>query len=256
MHAAEGIPDIHIDAPGLLVLVEVKKGSDLHSGQLSQYHSMLDRRKQSTKRLVLLTAFAANFIEEEKPDRWVRWGEVANWINQRLPKDLVAHYLTTQFLAFLRSQVMAIEKVEWQYIEGTKALYNFTTMLGQALQNSGVPIYRVSGTWDSRGHYIASGGQFWTGINMDKPHLLRFQFETAKPDLELLKQHGWQFQDGKYVTTLDLSSESIHFFARSQDSQLDCLTDFVRNAFQVGTRCTKPQPAQQEEPASDTATLQ
>lgn len=236
LRTKDGTPDICIQTPQVFVLVEVKKGSDLHEGQLGQYRTLLDRQTAREKRLVLLTAFDATFGDHEKPDRWVRWSDVQLWFEQHSLSDSVSIWLVSQFLNFLRRQVMAIEKVEWQYIEGTKGLYNLTTMLGKALENAGIPLYRGSAAWDSRGHYTKDK-QFWTGIYMGQPEILRFQFDTAKPDIDKLKENGWEYLHNAYATSLDLSAESVHFFARSKDSQLEMLTDFVRHAFDTATKC-------------------
>lgn len=138
----DGTPDILIRSPELFVLIEVKKGSDLHPGQLSRYHAHLARQAVATKRLILLTAHDATFEESEAPHLWRRWGDVEAWLERHPPTDTVAKFVVGQFLEFLRRQIMAIERVDWQYVEGAKALYRLTTMLGKALEDAGVPLYR------------------------------------------------------------------------------------------------------------------
>lgn len=232
----EGTPDIFLQTSELFVLIEVKKGSDLHPGQLRQYHDLIARQTAPTKRLILLTAHDATFDRGEAPALWWRWADVEAWLGRKAFSDPVAQFLVGQFLDFLRRQVMTIERVDWEYVEGVKALYRLTTMLGKALEQAGVPPSRNSFAWDSRGHYIKSG-QFWTGIYMDRPELLRFQFAGAKPDVAQLKERGWEYLENAYATTLDLSSENTHFFSCIAGSQLKILTDFVSKAHEVGEQC-------------------
>jgi hypothetical protein len=239
MKTPDGTPDIHVAASGVFALIEVKKGSDLHEGQLFRYHGLLGRRQEPMKRLVLLTAFNATVAPDEQPDRWLRWSDVAAWFERNPPTDPVAQWLVRQFLSFLREQIMTIEKVEWQYIEGTKALFNLTQMVEKALELAGIPQHQRSAAWNSRGVYTEDK-QFWVGIYTNRPEVVRFQFDTAKPDVEKLREHGWEYLDNAYATTIDLSAEAVHFFARTKDSQLDLLTQFVRNAFSTGNACTLP----------------
>lgn len=244
LRSEDGTPDVHVAASGLFSLIEIKKGSDLHAGQLSQYHSLLARRDEPAKSLVLLTAFDATFLPAEKPHHWWRWGQVAEWLERNPPTDEIASWLVREFLTYLKRQVMTIDKVEWQYTEGTKSLYNLTTMLGKALEQAGIPVQARSSAWDDRGHYTKDK-LFWTGIYYNEPQLLRFQFEVAKPDVAKLGEHGWALLD-RYATTLDLSAESVHFFALTKESQLSLLTTFVKNAHQTATQCiafTAPPPS-------------
>lgn len=232
----DGTPDIHISAPGVFVLVEVKKGSDLHEGQLRQYHGLLQKREEAVKRLVLLTAFDATFADDERPHRWIRWDEVTTWFMRNPPTDQVAMWLVAEFLSFLRRQVMTIEKVEWQYVEGSKALFSLTAMLEKALELATIPQHQRSAAWNSRGVYTKDK-QFWVGIYMNRPEMLRFQFDAAKPDVKKLSEFGWEFLDNAHTTTLDLSTEGVHFFARTKESQLALVTEFVRNAFATASKC-------------------
>lgn len=232
----EGIPDIYIQSTDFFALIEVKKGGDLHAGQLRQYHTLLARHPAPSKRLVLVTAHDATFDDDESPDEWWKWGDVEAWLEQQTLTDDVAVFLVDQFLEFLRRQVMTVERVEWQYVEGVRALYNLTTMLGKALEHASVPIYRGSAAWDSRGHYTKDK-QFWTGIYMNRPEVLRFQFDSAKPDVDKLKEVGWEFLDNCHATTIDLASEATCFFSLSKENQLKILTEFVANAYNVGQQC-------------------
>lgn len=247
LHTAEGRPDIYVEAPGVFVLIEVKKGSDLHSDQLSQYDRVLRERKRTdpalTTNLVLLTAFQPTLSDSEPPHRSIRWSEVATWLEHQLPKmsDVVVAWLIRQFLAFLRRQVMTIEKVDWQYVEGTKALLNLTTMIARALEQAQLQGSKGSAS-NYAGFYVRGG--FWIGVFFDRPEILRFQFESAKPDPQKISlESAWQEIDGRLAVLLDLSMEDVHFFALSKESQLKRITDFVKVANESAFRCVLAMPA-------------
>ena len=40
--------------------------------------------------------------------------------------------------------------------------------------------------------------------------------------------------DGEWYNCLDLESEDIHFFARSKESQLQCLEKFIKESVEFG----------------------
>jgi len=148
-----GTPDIRIEGSNELVLVEVKKGSDLHQGQLAAYRSILKNEISSAgnKSLVLLTAYHATFGPHEEPDVWKRWGDVEEWLGKRSSSDPVAKFLIDQFRGFLRGEGMALNRVEWQYYEGVKSLISLTDMLQQALRDANVPTTQTSTGWGWRG---------------------------------------------------------------------------------------------------------
>jgi hypothetical protein len=119
-------------------------------------------------------------------------------------------------------------------------------MLGKALELAQVPISTQRAGWDHRGYYL-DGNKFWAGIIYSRPNVLRFTIEANDVDVERVKNLGREvIQDGKLVFELDLSTEAVHFFARTKESQLDYLTEFVRNAYQDGKSCLADKQAAPE----------
>jgi hypothetical protein len=223
----EGIPDIVVRATDIYVLIEVKKGSDLHRGQLQQYYDLLARRVEATKRLVLLTAIEATFEEHEQPNLWWRWQDVDDWFRDNPVSEPAARFLVQQFCRFLRSQTMAIDKVDWPYVEGTKALFNLLNMLRSALYDLKIPI-TPSRSWSTPGFYL-DGTMYWVGIYPDNPAIVQFEFSDAKANDDRFRELGVGeiSSDGKHVFRIDLSSEAVHFFALTKDGQFDRLRQFV-----------------------------
>lgn len=235
----EGRPDVRIESERLLALVEIKKGSGLGLEQLDRYRRVLEATANGrTTRLILLTVFLVEFAEDEaRPDVYVRWHQVADWLHDQEWDSEISQYLVSEFVAFLGEQIMTVEHVEWEYTEGVQALCRLTDMLGKALESAQVPIHARSGAWEYRGYYL-DGKKFWAGIMYSRPNVLRFTIETKDVDLEGVKNLGrGEMQDGKLVFELDLSTEAVHFFARTKESQLEYLTEFVRSAYKDGQLC-------------------
>ena len=191
-------------------------------------------------RLVLLTVYHVEFEEDDpQPDMHIRWHEVADWLYGLCNISPISRFLIEQFVKFLGGQVMAIEQVGWQYAEGTKDLCRLIEMLGKALENNQIRIHRNSSGWEARGFYT-EGKRYWVGVYLAKPEILQFEFADAKPNIEAFKELGrGEFVDGKYVFRVQLDSEPIHFFARTKESQLEYLTEFVKNAYVDAGTCVE-----------------
>jgi len=131
---------------------------------------------------------------------------------------------------------MTVEQVGWQYAAGIEAMWRLTEMLGTALENAQIPIESRSGGWDFRGYWLDKK-KFWAGVYFTRPNIMQLEFGD-KPNLERFQEQGHGgYHDGKYAYRMDLGSESIHFFARTKESQLECLTEFLRQKDQSGLAC-------------------
>lgn len=238
IHEGEGTPDIWIETSDCFILVEVKKASNLHEGQLTRYHTILARSPKRTKRLVLLTDYRADYEEAEKPHRYIRWFQVAHWMRCHNPSADSGRFLYTNFLLFLRRQMMTVEQVGWEYLGGMRAFCNLTTMLGKALEIAEVP--GIKSGWASwYSGYYCDKARYWVGVVHAHPHLLSLTIETKDFDGNRFQAlgRGRLREDGKPVFELDLNTEAVHFFARTSDSQLAVLTEFLRTAYRDAKSC-------------------
>lgn len=237
VHDDDGTPDIRIETSDCFILVEVKKASNLHEGQLTQYHTILKRSSKTIRRLVLLTDYRVEYQEEEKPHRYIRWFHVADWMRHHDPSTDSGRFLYAQFLLFLRRQMMTVEQVGWEYFAGIKAFRNLVTMLGKALEIAEVPVSKFQGASEWIGYFLDKG-HCWTGVNYSRPNIVRLTIETKDFDGDRFMTLGrGELQNGKPVFELDLNTEAVHFFARTSDSQLAVLTEFLRNAYQDAKSC-------------------
>lgn len=242
----EGTPDIRVQTRTFLCLIEVKKGSDLHTGQLRQYRLLLERSNHQHVRLVLLTVYEPT-IESEQPDLHLYWSDVAGWIRANPPKQAASVFLFQQFEQFLRDQVMSFEQISWQFTEGTKSFLTFSNMLDKAIKDAKIPQHsRVQSAWVQRG-FFTEGQKFWVGIYLANPETLYFEFSSGIPDPAKLAENP-QFKEvnGKHALPLELNSESAHFFSRTAENQLTYLTEWLGNAYQAGMRCLKGSAERQQ----------
>jgi len=234
----EGTPDMTIKSQEILVFVEVKVGSGFGETQVERYCRLLQSEGGCRrKRLVLLTVGRADDVSNTDV-RCLRWHEVADRL-QNLPlKSPVALFLTSEFVTFLREQIMTIEHVGWQLPDGIAAMRNLIQMLGVALEAVPIPIYSRRSGWDWIGYYLGSDTGLWVGIRHGSPAVVSLAFGSATPDRKAFNALGrGEWNDGRPRFVLDLSSEAVHFFARSKESQLDLLTGFLRQAYADARSC-------------------
>jgi hypothetical protein len=239
-----GRPDIELRTLDHLVYVEVKVESNLHEGQLECYRCALGQSGFAQTSLVLLTRYADAWIGEAKPDVHVRWYQVADWLEELVERNSAETSVpgpvgidpVQQFLEFLEGRGMTMDRVGYELVEGVRSLNSLFAMMGEALNAVELKGQRISG-WQ------------WWGYNTDKtkysffvtpaePHIVRFytwnhNIDRAKAEV-LTIGRIWEEQGRlRWGQSLDLTSEEVHFFARSRASQMQCLESFLRTGVEI-----------------------
>lgn len=214
----QGRPDIKIYSPDKLIYIEVKHDSGLGYRQIQRYKEALKLSKATVKEVILLTRFTVDFNEEEeKPHKHIRWFQIYNWLSDLKVENPINDYLIKSLLKFLEVKNMSIQKIPWEYINGTPAFKNFINMLEVAIQAASLKVYKKSAGWDWMGFYIESKKKF-CGISYDNPLLLKFEV----------------YEEKKTGSSATLNLESVHFFSLDKDEQLNQLTQFIK-------KCNKEQ---------------
>jgi hypothetical protein len=237
-HTDLGTPDIEVRLPEHLVFIEAKDQSGLGNRQLHRYRSLLDRSGTPQTTLVLLTRFLPDSGEADSADVKLRWYGVAEHLGITLKShrdyDPVTRHLIDQFVGFLRSRGMTMDKVTWELAAGLEAFWNLYEMLGEAITAHHVSVTRSVGQ-EWAGYYM-DRKRGWVGITWEAPTRLVFQTaEEATYTGESIRQmptgrvgptknHSTGL---RWFIELDLESEEEHFFARSRASQMQRLEQFV-----------------------------
>lgn len=236
---AEGTPDIRICTSHHLVIVEVKLQSSLGPRQLEKYRRILNASHLASKTLVLLSRYSIE--PDEKPDVTARWYRIADWLRERAAQRAwcspVSDYLVRQFIGFMQARGITMEQVNWQMLEGVKAMQNLIAMMEEVLNVKGRKLTTSFGrSWS--GFYIENK-KAWVGLWHDNPEYVAFQVDL--PQGERLAEGAPDFGeigDGKnapfrwnWSYRLDLTSEDVHFFALSQASQMQRMEKFVEKGF-------------------------
>lgn len=247
----QGTPDIKISSINKLIYIEVKHDSPLGIRQISRYRKALESSAVPIKRVILLTRFAVDLDESEKPDKHIRWFEIYNYLASSKAKidDPACIYLIDSFNSFLEAKQMTLQKVTWEYMNGLPAMINLINMIEVAVQSSGIDFYKTypkSAGWDFKGFNLQNQ-DYWCGIYFNNPLVVTFEImDKAKYDKNKLPKPKYVLQEGKKRLWFRLPLEEIHFFALDRDQQLDEIAKFMKTshseAEMMRTETTKDNP--------------
>jgi hypothetical protein len=198
---------------------------------------------------------------DERPDKEVRWFEVADWLEAELPaaeaSGAVAGFLVRQFLDFLGARGMTLTQVGKYMPEGLRALQSLLNMLFEAASACKVAVKKQAG-WDDIGLYL-EGRRYWVGVDYSEPDKLWFGTQ-CQIDREVAVQRGvgevwdesWVPGGYSWWRGVELDSEDVHFFSRSKVSQMEWLEAFLRESLTIARSIvTRDQPSIPEEPEGD-----
>jgi len=233
----QGTPDIKVSSPNKLIYIEVKDYSDVDIDQLKRYRKALESFSSTTKRLILLTRFPADFSEHKGiPDRYVCWFEVYNWladIKQKV-QDPVGAYLIKSFMSFLEVKRMSIEKVGWEYANGVAAFNNLINMIEAGIKATKISFSQTfprAAAWGSKAFWLEDK-KFWCGIYYNAPLVVVFKaFNKKDLDIDKVGTPSYPVKKALQSIWFQLRLEDIHFFSLDKDKQLEEITNFVRMAY-------------------------
>jgi hypothetical protein len=250
---AEGRPDLMIRTARQFAYVEVKSESEATSGQIRLYRQLLCDSGVADTRLVLLTRYPV-LLEADCPDVFVRWYQVAGWIESLSSRNkfkAVSEFLVQQFLDFLRGRNMAIEHVGWELTRGVRALTYLRDMLIEAASACKVTIARNNG-WYFAG-ILLDGGKYEVSVWFAEPDKLWFGTRCPIDATRAAAMNYGELEEMnggtcKWWRSLLLDSEDVHFFSRSKASQMQCLEEFVRDSLNKARSITTSDQPLPEEP--------
>jgi hypothetical protein len=250
-----GRPDVEIRTSDHLIYIEAKVESEPGDRQLERYLEQLDNEAQNQtakKTLVLLTRYPQE-IAPDLADRVIRkrWYQVADVLVKSLAsrgtRDPISAFLCQQFIDFLQTRGVTMEKVQWEMPSGVKSLRSLIGMLAEALAALQRPIAK-SPAWEWVGYYLVDAENkkkpYFAGLYYDRPEVLVFETNEVAvvPNAVELAGCGKLIADryrpggAKWVNELVLDSEEVHFFALSRERQMQTLEQFLQKSLDAMDR--------------------
>jgi len=226
-----GKPDIEIRTNRHLIFIEVKVDSGFGDCQLERYRNHLNDSGCTITSLIALTRYP--FINDQNCNFSLRWHNIADFLSEIRVTNEVTSFIIQQFIELLNSRGLAMEKVGWELISGVRSLQVLTDLIAEALAAMKVATHRGSAAWEWRGFYI-EGGKFFIGVYFVDPNLVVLNTEVPLSRKAPKEALVGSFQDGGWSNQLDLTSEDVHFFARTKASQIQCLENFIERSLSFG----------------------
>lgn len=217
----EGRPDIFISTSNSLAVIEVKHDSKLGKQQLEGYCKDLEKEEKENKQLVLLTR-SRHSIKETELDRTkfqhVCWYEISGWLSEININNEIVDYLIYQFINFLRSKGMTMEKVKSEISEGVPAMFHFVNMIESAILEALPEIKpRINTARDNIGFYLNHNNKnTWIGLYLSESPNLYFEHQGKKEKLV------------KIFSLIDAC-----FFSLSAGEQLEKMIEFISASYQA-----------------------
>jgi len=234
----EGIPDIEVRLSiDKLMYIEVKVESDFSHNQIKRYKNVLKMSDCAETHLTVLTRYPyIENSESEMPDSSFRWQHVVDWLD-KLVEDIdndVNHFIINQFVNFLKMRGIAMKKVSLELVNGLKSFNNLMHMIGEAITANKYKIDQRSGAKDWYGYHFSSRN-YDVGTYFETPELIQINcHHKAKVSEKTNFKIGYMEENRRWYNLLYLESEDVHFFARSKESQLQCLEKFIKESVEFG----------------------
>ncbi|MBM4305126.1 MAG: hypothetical protein FJ123_00165 [Deltaproteobacteria bacterium] len=222
-------PDITINSDDKIILLEIKHEAGLGPKQIEKYRKSLKNENKQIKRISLITKYAISgeeFVDAGKPDHYLRWYQIHEFLCKKESKDIVGKYLIGEFLKYLEENQMTIQKVTWEYSNGVRAFNNLIEMMGRAIEELHIKIYTRVGAWEWKGYYLESKNLF-VGIDFNEPEWVYFELVNIKNFKPQAQNFDYEISEYSEGTTINLSLEDTHFFALKQEEQLRILKEFI-----------------------------
>jgi hypothetical protein len=233
-----GRPDVAIQTSRHRGFLEAKVEAGVGKDQLEKYRGELDKCGFERAALILLTRYP---VPPEalggKPDKCVRWYEIADWLAGDPATSTIQHavsrHTARQFLGFLSARGMTMEQVGWEMVSGVQALRNFLSMLAEAASACKVSV-KPNNSANYTGFFLADS-RYWLGLAYETPGILHIHTAYVRIDKDKAEKLGkgelceenWVPGKWAWQVDLDLQAEEVHFFARSRASQMQCLERFI-----------------------------
>jgi hypothetical protein len=239
----EGKTDLELATAGAYLIVEIKAQSAAVSAQMDKYRERLSSREEPNRLLALLTHHPVDKPAFPQTNCFVRWLEIAEWLEESHRIDGIApdtKFLLHQFYDFLRVRNMAIEHVGWEFPRGMRAYGHFLNMLSEVAVSAGLRVRPVcEASWIG---VRLNRRDYWAGFWFVEPAVFVIGTDDANVSPDAARKlapavgkalcEPWSDNKGyEWRLEYDLDSEPVRFFARSKASQIrfleTCIKEFT-----------------------------
>ena len=135
---------------------------------------------------------------------------------------------------------MSAEKVNRRRRDGVHSLAALLLMLRRAAISAGGEVTSAAPTMEDWGvSFTIGNGLYWTGLSYSESEILflRVFGVNRKSALEIGfgSVQAWIPNNYSWWNRLDLESESVRFFAKTESNQIECIEQFLSESIGAST---------------------
>ena len=155
-------------------------------------------------------------------------------------KNRVTAYRIRESTGIVKAKAITGEKVNRRLRDGVHSLGALMLMLREAAVSSGGKVTSAAPTMDDWGvSFTLGNGLYWTGLNYSESEILFLRVFGVNRNRALEIGFGsvqaWVPNSYSWWNRLDLESESVRFFAKTESNQIECIEQFLRESIGAST---------------------
>ena len=155
-------------------------------------------------------------------------------------KSRVTSHRTRQSTGFVKARALSATKVNRRPSHGIHSLGALMVMLREAAVNFGGKVTSAAPTMEDWGVSFSIGNVlYWTGLNYSESEILLFKVfgvnRNRAQEIGFGSVQAWIPNSYSWWNQLDLESERLRFFAKTELNQIECIERFLREGIQAST---------------------
>lgn len=155
-------------------------------------------------------------------------------------KSTVTAYRNGQSTGFVNERAMSANQVNRRLSDGIHSLGALMLMLREAAVNFGGKVTSAAPTMEDWGVSFTIGNVlYWTGLSYSQSEILLFKIfgvnRNRAQEIGFGSVQAWIPNSYSWWNRLDLESERVRFFAKTESNQIECIEQFLSESIQAST---------------------
>ena len=153
-------------------------------------------------------------------------------------KSRVTAYRIRQSTGVVKARAMSATRVNRRLSDGIHSLGALMLMLREAAVNFRGKVTSAAPTMEDWGVSFTIGhGLYWTGLSYSESEILLFKVfgvnRNRAQEIGFGSVQAWNPNRYSWWNQLDLESEKVRFFAKTESNQIECIERFLGESIQA-----------------------
>ena len=155
-------------------------------------------------------------------------------------RSRIAAYGIRQSTGFVKARAMSVGKVNRRHSDGIQSLTALLQMLRRAAISAGGEVTSAAPTMEDWGvSFTLGNGLYWTGLSYSESEILFLRVfgvnRNRAQKIGFGSVQAWIPNSYSWWNRLDLKSENIRFFAKTESNQIECIEQFLAESIGAST---------------------